>query len=1443
MKKITRLFMALALCGAAFVYTSCTDFTEDIKSVNTRVDNLDKQHSADIKSLQDQAASLQTQITALQTAKEAAEKNITLLQSQVKALEAFQETATKDIASIKTQHEVDFKNLTADIKAANDEIDALQEFQKKAEAQIKALQEADVVLQKNIDGKVDTAVFNAAIKKAYEDFAKLADFNDLKSQYLTLTANSTMTIAQIEAAIKAVADNLAQAKIDLKALIDTNAGKIAANRKSIDSLCLVVANNVDVINNELKPDVAKAKEDIIAINETLPTLAKTAQVKTWLQSLYTVLDSRIEADSLALVATNENVDSLCDEVTALKANKVEVSVYNTKMQEVDQALADQLAAIEDLDSRVYADSLVTDELVKWVVKYEPVITKLVADVTTLSEQVATYMGKVDALEDAFVNRIQSLVFVPEYDDLCAQAYDYVLGARNQFADAPQTQDAEVVEGNESIASWLTDILTRLWKIHHPDPVVPTEPEPNILNIPQYLCTGWNNVLESEDESTDWSLGYNVVYGTFQVYPANLAEDLKAQFEAGNVGMLMQFVGLEASRVANDFIPSEDLEVISADNTTGYLYVRARFETTKITEDGVPTVEEHYNFVDKPAAISLYIFDNAEAVEEAEGEGEVVVADLGRYICSHYVPVNVSEIDLAGDYVLAGVEDHKEYPTRKYTPVHNLPLPSFFNIHEISAFSFYGQSIEKPWDLVNSPEKEDYVDFQNGYEPQMVVEKEIMSLQDAADYYFLPVECVTPNLNLSYDYTDYYETLKPETKAGNIAGEFAVDTDKAAVEMKDTTKAGVAIDWVEDQATAMSWWTLNTVPVLLAYDTYTIGWREIKLHHALADQNNLTVYPWTYQFALAHADSQTAPTTENVQPNQTKEVVATCTNKTKEQGFGEINFEELLKQTPVSKVYQTGDPTAVLEGWAVKAENGTSDPEALTFTADVSTTGYSFDTENLTDVTAELQYKDEETKSRVVVTYDFEYGYHPDDLQFEFTKDDFYYEPKVTYLSVDSFALANAISLEQAYASYFADNAEFLGSFKDSDVTTDSKVYTGEDIKVASEWSYISLSKKPSVGLVDTVKDSVYVRLSQADVYTYQDTYKFTKNFETWYGVNYNFIVNVELVQPFFKLAFWPNKVTEKEVDPELAKLFPSPYALLQGKYENTVEKVLDGTQGDYVVDKDNLSRYYRIVHTVGDIPYGEELISEAERGLLTIKYRINTKEDEAKGFKNVPAWDAAKAYAVNSTDFTIENANLYWNGYTARQLNTTAGLYCNNVLVNELTLNLCINDPVTTFQTLKPEIKVKRVPNKPQYAYFWQNLSIRGILNPDKELIDQAFNQTSIAPNAYLYNNPYKLDVTFDFAKQPIMYIGKYEDGINAWTPYELSAQQVEWNAEKGYIKYNDDDSFMQQDVIIPVKLNLAHVYNYLNNPEYEKESHIGVVQFYVVFTEKDPATPTDVEE
>ena len=335
----------LAVAGLTFAYTSCTDYSEDIDANKGRIDNLGNK----LATVEQQIASLKTDVTSLQTAKAEAEKAISALQTSLKSLQE--------------KHDADVKKLAEDYAKADGalkeeiqkKIDKLAEDHKKeveaVEKLIKALQTKVTALETEV-GRINETIKTLATKEYVDGtFATKDALTAAEEKIGGLRTDLTAA----EKKIKALAD-----KYDSELKISEILAKIDAAKKAADV--------ADSLARKSLGDVAALKTalgvyaDKGALEEKIALLDKAdSTLKVELNTKFNTADFQGTFDEALKEAVKDNGivgNKIAEKISSAKA---ELSLMIANLKTEVNTKFDRLFAISnELRSLVFIPDLYVD---------------------------------------------------------------------------------------------------------------------------------------------------------------------------------------------------------------------------------------------------------------------------------------------------------------------------------------------------------------------------------------------------------------------------------------------------------------------------------------------------------------------------------------------------------------------------------------------------------------------------------------------------------------------------------------------------------------------------------------------------------------------------------------------------------------------------------------------------------------------------------------------------------------------------------------------------------------------------------------------------------------------------------------------------------------------------------------------------------------------------
>jgi len=269
----------LAVAGLTFAYTSCTDYSEDIDANKGSIDNLGNK----LATVEQQIASLKTDVTSLQTAKAEAEKAISDLQTLLKSLQG--------------KHEKDVEDVTKLINALQTKVTALETEVGKINEMIMTL-----ATKEYVDGTFATKNALAAAEEKIGGLRTDLTAAEGKIKALEDKYDSELKIseilAKIDAAKKAadVADSLARKSLGDVAALKTALG-VYADKGALEAK-IALLDKADSTLNADKLDISEfdGKFDA-ALKRTLETEGNVVseEIAKQISTAKTELESRITA--------------------------------------------------------------------------------------------------------------------------------------------------------------------------------------------------------------------------------------------------------------------------------------------------------------------------------------------------------------------------------------------------------------------------------------------------------------------------------------------------------------------------------------------------------------------------------------------------------------------------------------------------------------------------------------------------------------------------------------------------------------------------------------------------------------------------------------------------------------------------------------------------------------------------------------------------------------------------------------------------------------------------------------------------------------------------------------------------------------------------------------------------------------------------------------------
>ncbi|MBR5465163.1 MAG: hypothetical protein IKU77_05165 [Alistipes sp.] len=401
MKKLFKKLLAVALIGAMVGFVGCKDYDDDINALNGRIDGIE---NTQIKAINEQIASMQSSISSLQSAQTATQNAVSALQATVATLETKADHAA-DVAALENKIAEAKTALEAAVAAAKAEHAAdkaaleaaIEALETAHDADVAAL-EAEIAALKEVDAAVKAQI--AAIEK---------DIEALEAKDVELAE----AIAEIEESMKEMATmTWVEATLEAYAKSEDVAAEIGELWATLTPATLRLFDLESQMTENWAVD-EKQQAAIEAAQEALEALETKLDesiqgIMEWVQ--YEALAPYLTQVAFQQYLTNwvfgynEDGSEYYGELTFAEIEK-QLNALKALVGEI--SVADAIAQAIEKNNGVLAE-----EFVKAMEPIKEAIKGLQADVEEIEKQLAATKVNVSAL----IDRIQSLVYVPEYDD-------------------------------------------------------------------------------------------------------------------------------------------------------------------------------------------------------------------------------------------------------------------------------------------------------------------------------------------------------------------------------------------------------------------------------------------------------------------------------------------------------------------------------------------------------------------------------------------------------------------------------------------------------------------------------------------------------------------------------------------------------------------------------------------------------------------------------------------------------------------------------------------------------------------------------------------------------------------------------------------------------------------------------------------------------------------
>lgn len=402
-------FMSMLLVGAMLYSTGCANYDEDINGLKQEIEDVKTELNGKVDPL---AADLEAVQKALEDAIEAGNAKIA---DNKELIDALDEMAKNNDAAIKTIQNaiVDFATKGEVSAVAGDVANALKRIEAN-ESAIKTLEENYPDLAKRLEDA----------EAAIADAAAAEDLIDLNDRFVAYQGETNSAIGDLESRVETAEDAIKTLKGKVEVL-DTLNGKVDEMAtytkeqldlltnadKELNTLVTALGTNLEEYKGIVKAEFKEAYGQIADNTDRIEALrAEYEQSIKSLQAQDTAILQTLDQHTTWMVEIEERISSNEAVATEIKTNIAEMKVT---IEGLTEDLAELETAMVDLQNQVTElEKNIDGELGDINTKIATLQQKLEEFMMAREEALGVLEGKVDAI----LNRVQSIVFVPEYSD-------------------------------------------------------------------------------------------------------------------------------------------------------------------------------------------------------------------------------------------------------------------------------------------------------------------------------------------------------------------------------------------------------------------------------------------------------------------------------------------------------------------------------------------------------------------------------------------------------------------------------------------------------------------------------------------------------------------------------------------------------------------------------------------------------------------------------------------------------------------------------------------------------------------------------------------------------------------------------------------------------------------------------------------------------------------
>ena len=467
-----------------------------IKTLETTAENLQKQindANAEIAKVESElgeeiSALEQSLLNELNSAKEAILAELTAINNTLNDLKAADSALDKKIADLQTYVDTELASTKDWANATFSTLTQYEQTQTEIsgiKASIEQINSNMAALETRLNGKIAADIKTAIDALRIELNTDHASRIESAVNNLTVAYTAAVSSARSEittAYTNAISNAIVESESGMKAWVNTKLTQGYYDIATIDGKLQALSGRLDEADEELQKQIDQQKSDLQTAKSGLTSAYKKAindaiqtnngiistEIADAVQKLEAKINSRLSTIESQITAMQKGIDEIIDDIDTIRKQIESINTTLGTLEDEDQELN---SLIDKLESDYAA-------LLQELEEIRPVdeISKktIVDDISAIKTLIGLIQDRLGKLETDFVNRIQSLKYIPEYSDRKEELEPVSRTVTLDFLVSPSNQALSITKAWENDMNVLTANLR-----YTKNPETRTSP----LNIP------------------------------------------------------------------------------------------------------------------------------------------------------------------------------------------------------------------------------------------------------------------------------------------------------------------------------------------------------------------------------------------------------------------------------------------------------------------------------------------------------------------------------------------------------------------------------------------------------------------------------------------------------------------------------------------------------------------------------------------------------------------------------------------------------------------------------------------------------------------------------------------------------------------------------------------------------------------------------------------------